>query len=115
RAGVEKLLQLPDHAEDADLLVLEDVIEIRDRDEPLRCDLLVVRLDSLRDPRLAERLSRTWANANQLGEALVRRRRGVHVLLHHGREHVVDLLVQRVGERGIADQIAREASRYGLA
>src|SRR5436190_14065522 len=41
RAGMEKLFQLPDDAENSDLFVLINVIEIADRDDPLRSNLIV--------------------------------------------------------------------------
>src|SRR5438128_9292730 len=54
RAGTKQLLQLLNDAEDADLFVLIDVIDIADRDDPLRGDRLVIRLDTRRDSRLAK-------------------------------------------------------------
>ena len=51
RAGLEQLLELLHDAEDADPLVLVDVVEVADGDDPLGVDVLVVRRDALRDLR----------------------------------------------------------------
>ena len=67
RAGPEQFLQLAHDAEDADPLVLVDVVEIADGDDPLGRDGLVVGLDALRDAGLAELVSRLWTKANQFG------------------------------------------------
>ena len=75
RAALEQLLELLHDAEDADPLVLVDVVEVADRDDALGGDGLVVRLDALRDLGVAELLGGVRADADQLGEAVVRRRR----------------------------------------
>ena len=105
------------HAEDADLLVLVDVVQVADGDDVLRGDLVVIGLDALWDARLPELRGRVRADARQLGEPEVRGRRLRAVVGCPLVELGVDVADERVGDRGVADrrrpQPLRKAAQEG--
>ena len=109
RAALEQLLELLDDAEHADPLVLVDVVEVTDGDDPLGVDVLVVLRDALRDLDVAELLRGLGADADQLGEAAVGRPRSGCVRVARGLHEVLELAVELLGERRVRHQAAGEA------
>src|SRR5262249_46307633 len=115
RTALEKLLEFSHDAEDADALVLIDVVEIAHGDDPFGRDGLVIDLDPWRDAGLSELGGRLGTYADELRQAFVWGGGRFRVLRGDRREHVIDLLGQRVGELGIGDQVRREPVRDRLS
>src|SRR5205823_972835 len=91
RAGAEQLLELLHHAEHAYALVLVDVVEVADRDDPLGRDLVVVGPHALGHTRLAEVPGGLRPHAREAREPEVGRRRGGRVGTLPPRELPLDL------------------------
>ena len=95
--------------------MLVDVVQVADGDDPLGGDLLVVGLDALRDARLAEFVGRVGPDADQLAPGLCRAAALFPCPALPPRARVIDLLLQCIGERRIADQVPPEPVRHRLA
>src|SRR5262249_38645629 len=80
RTALEKLLEFSHDAEDADALVLIDVVEIAHGDDPFGRDGLVIDLDPWRDAGLSELGGRLGTYADELRQAFVWGRRRFRVL-----------------------------------
>src|SRR5205823_3846815 len=66
----EQLLQLADHAKHTDSLVLIQVVDVANRNDPLGGNRLIVRLHARRHAGLTERGSRLRSNAGQFRQTL---------------------------------------------
>ena len=91
--------------------MLINVIEIADRIDSFRRDCLVVVLYARGQACLAKILSGLRADANQLGEPLVRRRRGLGFVGNDLRNQIVDLFCENFGELWVRSQSSRELIR----
>jgi hypothetical protein len=93
--------------------VLVDVVQVGDSDDSLGGDGLVVGLDRRRHAGLAEPLGCLRPDTYQLGQPFIGRRRGLGVQRDRRRHHVVDLPVDRVGQRGICGDVVAQPLGQG--
>ena len=98
-------MKLLHRAEDADPLVLIKVIDIAYGNDAFRWDSLVVGDDAGRNASLAKLLRGLLADAGKFGKALVGRRHRICVGVDHRLQHVVDLLIQRIGKLRVRDEV----------